>query len=1054
MRAPGSIEIGILGRVALTVSLTLAGLVAALAEQLPIKTYTTADGLARNRINRIVQDSHGFLWFCTAEGLSRFDGYKFTNYTTDQGLPSLSINDLLETRGGQYWIASDDGVCRFNPILSAQAKSNFKDGKPSLRKNAAPETEAMFATYRPSDLQKQRVVSVLIEDRAGAIWCGTYGGLCRLEEANSGVRFHFIDLGMPTEIYDDTVVTAIVEDREGILWVGAGSGLYRLRPDGRVSHYTTRNGLPINSVSALLEDRKGRLWVGTKDGLCQIITESDGEPIITRVYTTKDGLPLSNRIESLFQSSDGKLWVGVFGGLSMFTGNANQDSQILRSYTSEQGLSDYGILALAEDRDGNLWIGTESGGAIKLARSGFTSYNEADGLSNTRIASIIEDQAGELCVMSTTKTNKFIHRFDGTRFNTVRPNVPKAITDFGWGWNQITFQDHTGEWWVVTGKGLYRFPKVTSVEQLGNAHPKAVYTGRNGLVGDEIFRLYEDSRGDIWIVNASATEHGLTRWERATETFHNYSEEDGLPPLISSLITAFCEDASGTLWIATNGSGVARYSEGRFTSFTRSDGVPAGWIRALYLDHAGRLWIAASQGGLSRIDDTKADHPHFVTYTTADGLSSNDLWGVTEDQWGRIYIGTGRGVDRLDTTTGYIKQYTTADGLAKGDIQVVFRDRTGALWFGTSLGLSRLLPEPDPPPSPPAILVSGLRIAGITQRISELGETNVPKLELAPNQNQVEIDFVGLGFGTGEALKYQYMLEGADRDWNVPADQRSINYANLSPGTYRFMVRAVSADGIVSKSPATVSFRIIPPVWQRWWFVTLAGMLVGLTIYATYRYRVARLLELERVRTRIATDLHDDIGSGLSRVAILSEVIKQQMGAGAEQFVPALSEIAESARSLVGSMRDIVWAIDPRRDDLSNVIIRIQQFASDVLESRNIEWDFQAPPELEKIKLDSEQRRHLFLIFKEAINNIARHADCKCVSLNISVAHNLIVAEIRDDGRGFAAPQNAHASTNGRGGHGLENMRSRVVELGGHLSIDSTPGQGTVLKVTIPLKKL
>ena len=329
----------------------------------------------------------------------------------------------------------------------------------------------------------------------------------------------------------------------------------------------------------------------------------------------------------------------------------------------------------------------------------------------------------------------------------------------------------------------------------------------------------------------------------------------------------------------------------------------------------------------------------------------------------------------------------------------------------------------------------------------------MPRLELAPNQNQVQIDFIGLGFGTGEGLKYSYMLEGADRDWNTPAEQRSINYANLSPGTYRFMVRAVSADGIVSKSPATVSFSIIPPFWQRWWFVMLATIFLGLTIYTTYRYRVARLLELERVRTRIATDLHDDIGSGLSRVAILSEVIKQQMGAGAEQFVPALTEIAESARSLVGSMRDIVWAIDPRRDDLSNVIIRIQQFASDVLESRNIEWDFQGPPELEKIKLDSEQRRHLFLIFKEAINNIARHADCKCVSLNISVAHNLLVAEIRDNGRGFAGPQNAHSSTNGRGGHGLENMRSRVADLGGHLSIDSTPGQGTLLKVNIPLKR-
>jgi len=242
---------------------------------------------------------------------------------------------------------------------------------------------------------------------------------------------------------------------------------------------------------------------------------------------------------------------------------------------------------------------------------------------------------------------------------------------------------------------------------------------------------------------------------------------------------------------------------------------------------------------------------------------------------------------------------------------------------------------------------------------------------------------------------------------------------------------------------------------MRWWFLTLAALVIGLAVYMLYRYRVSRILEFATMRTRIATDLHDDIGSGLSRMAILSEVVKRQVGdTAARQSVPLLTEIADSARGLVDSMRDIVWSIDPRRDDLANVVFRVRQFASDVLEAQKIKLDFQASPDLEKIKLNPEQRRHLFLIFKEAVNNIARHAECAAVSLSINVSHNQLIGEIRDDGHGFSDLHPQQSLTDGRaGGHGLENMRSRAAQLGGDLSVDSSPSRGTCLKLTIPLNK-
>jgi ligand-binding sensor domain-containing protein len=239
------------------------------AEQLPIKTYTTADGLANDNINKIVPDSRGFLWFCTAEGLSRFDGYQFTNYTTDQGLPHRWVSDLLETRDGSYWVATGGGVSRFNP-----------KGTP------------LFTTYHPDEDEYSWHVEVLIEDHAGVIWCGTHRGLYRLEEAAGGPRFQFVEMGMPAA-QEGSFVQAIVADPQGALWVGTrASGLYRRWPDGRVDHYTTQQGLPGNRIEALLKDREGRLWVGTADGLGEIVATADSKrPAVARVYTTGDGLP-------------------------------------------------------------------------------------------------------------------------------------------------------------------------------------------------------------------------------------------------------------------------------------------------------------------------------------------------------------------------------------------------------------------------------------------------------------------------------------------------------------------------------------------------------------------------------------------------------------------------------------------------------------------------------------------------------------------------------------------------------------------------------------------
>jgi len=1010
------------------------------AEQLPIKTYTAADGLAGNRVNQIFRDSHGFLWFCTYEGLSRFDGYRFTNYRINSGPVQPNVRAFLETRNGSYLVATKTGLYQFDATNSSVLGPTLINRTPKTR---GTETSTMkFVGCWPSPAQKARSIWALAEDLSGFTWVGTALGLYEMGQAKEGCTFQYSDIGLCGDTEDDTIVGAIVADRRGNLWIGAESGLYRRFPDGHAERYTTREGLPLNEIRAILEDRDGQLWLATRLGLCELVSEpKQGRRIVARVYTETDGLP-SRNITSFCQSSDGKFWIGLIGGLAEMTSEGKQGQRKFRAYTASHGLSDVNIWALAEDHNNNLWMGSENG-VMKLTRSGFTSFAKTDGLGDSAVASIFEDQSGKLCV-SSISGDILLSRFDGLRFRAVKPRLPKHIDYYGWGWDQLSLQDHRGEWWIPTGQGLCRFSNVSNLDELARIPPRVIYSSKNGLPSEDVFRLYEDSRGNVWIATFSEAGSGITRWERATETLHSFSAADGLP-LRTSIPSSFCEDRSGNLWIGLDsGAGLSRYRNGQFKLFPDASGGPLGEYPSLHLDHAGRLWVASGSVGLIRVDDPDADCPSITALTTADGLSSNKVLTVTEDLSGHLYVGTSRGVDKLDPATGHIRHYTTADGLASGEILTSFADRQGKLWFGTKHGLSQLVPTSDPSPASPPILIGGLHVNGVSYPVSELGETHIGQFWLRPDQDDVQIDFFGLGFSPGEVLRYRYRLDGADRDWSELTEQRSINYANLRPGTYQFQVETVDTDGNSSPSAATVSFIILSPLWQRSWFVGLVALSTGMIVLAFYRYRVARLLELERVRTRIATDLHDEVGSGLSQIAILSEVARKQAGQPNGSMAQPLVQIASVSRELVDSMSDIVWAINPKRDRLSDLSQRMRELASDLFPARNIDFRLHTPGTEQNVRLGPEIRRQLFLVFKEGVNNMVSHSGCTQAKIEFIIENERILLTLSDNGCGFD-------TTCVSPGNGLRNMQERVKKLGGIMELSTTEGKGTVITFKVPL---
>jgi signal transduction histidine kinase/ligand-binding sensor domain-containing protein len=1046
-------------RVAVIAFLTLLAAPSASADLLPIQSYTAADGLIYDSVRLIVEDSRGFLWFCTPIGVSRFDGYQFTSYGAEHGLYYSNIYDLKETNKGVYIFASQAGIYVFDPQSSRASYSNSEATSPQQK--ARP----LFNLLSVSDTPGANTVNRLYKTRRGQILALTSAGVFEADDSTDKITFRRFEI--PSLSTQGVVVYELAEDSEGSLWMAHDAGLERRLPDGRFIHYSIQPSSRSDRVTSFSIDRQNRLWLIHDAGVILFTPEplsalEAGEisPRSLRLqtgsrnpaqdelfhqppaggaslFTGNEGAPTWGLLD-VYCSSDDRVWVGT-----LEQGLFSYHNRQFRFYTKANGLLDNLIASITEDAFGNLWVASGLG-AMKIAKKGFVSYKQEDGLGHEFINNIFETVTGEICAIG---RRWWINRFDGIRFKAIQANLPRRLRET----RGRVIQDHAGEWWMATPEGLYRFPKVSNLEQLSQVAPKAVYTAKDGLAADNCFGLFEDSRRNIWVSFRGDKDERLVRWNRATGTFQTFSEINGLPR--GSQPDFFCEDLSGAIWMSLWHGGLVRYQNGRFSKIPFSFDENNNRIHDIYADGKGRVWIATSLEGLKRLDDVFTDTPQFTTYTIAQGLSSNHIQYLVEDKWGKIYFVTSRGMDRLDPETGQIKYYTTADGLTAAGTGRAFRDRHGELWLGTSRGISRFTPEVDKPVAAPPVFISKVLIAGQPLPISEIGATQVGGITIEPDQRQVQIDFFGLSLAAGETLRYQHKLEGASGDWSVPTSARTVTYPNIPPGNYRFFVRAVTTEGSSTISPASVSFIVLRPVWQRWWFLLTLAVSLGLLGYAAYRYRIAKLLELERIRTRIATDLHDDIGASLSRMAILSEVVKQQTGSLNVATYSMLNEIGDSARSLIDSMSDIVWAIDPRKDDLKSIAQRIRQFASDVLESQKIRWTFEFTEGLEEIRLSPDERRQFYLIFKEAINNVAKHSGCTEAKLRIFLENNRLHGEISDNGRGFVLPD-PETSFMGMGGNGLKNMQSRACDVGGRLDIDSEPGKGSKIHLLLPLKRL
>ncbi len=969
------------------------------AEQLPAVVYTVREGLPSATIPRIVVDSKGLVWFPSGEGLARFDGNNFRVFTAADGLPAGGINDVFERRDGTYWIAAQEHLCRYDPL---SRRRRFECESPGIG-----------------------VIQTLLEDER-TVWCGTDRGLWR-RSATGAASWERLSAIQPTAPNRSIAVGRLLCDSRGDVWAATYSGLYRFRAGGRVDRWTRAQGLIHDSITTVAETPDA-IWAGSQTELLRLqVDPRTGEARIAARYGRPHGLPSGYTTDILFWR--GSVWGATFQGLARLLPSGRWQGVDL-----DPGLRGIALEALAADALGNLWVGTTGAGAARAAGSGLSSFTERDGLAGRKVWAVFEDRDGRLVAVTKDEDDYALNRFDGYRFHAVRPRAPSGIR-FGWSWSQIALHSRTGDWWLATGGGLLRYARRLD-------RPPVQLGPEDGLPRGNIFRIFEDSTGAIWASRRAVSAHGLFRLKPGARRFENLEHSPGLPSLQedANCPSAFAEDRGGGIWIGMFDGGLVAYRNGKFRQLAGVPLAPRKGVRALLVDRAGRLWVGTRGQGLLRIDDPSAENPNLSSYTTAQGLAGNTIHALAEDRDGRIWAAGGSVLERLDPVTGRVRHFTGADGLPAGDLRAAFRDRHGGLWFGGDQGLVRIKPQEDRP-DPPAVLVQAIRVNGLDQPLSDLGELDPAPLSLSASQRQVQVDFGGLRHD----LLYQTRLTGVDRDWTPPSASRSVHYLSLAPGSYELAIRALAPEGLVSDRPARVRFRIAAPVWQRWWFLLSSAAALAAIVYAVHRYRVAQAVALERVRTRIASDLHDDIGASLSLIAVLSEVARWRLEAHDPRAAEPLGRIGDISRELIDSMSDIVWAINPRHDRLADLVSRMRRFAGDLLSDGAIRFELEVLGPA-SIPLHATARRDVFLIFKESLHNAARHSGCSAIQVQVGTENGRLKLRVADDGRGFAAEAAQER------GQGLESMRRRAAKLGGSVSIASGE-TGTSVELVVPLSR-
>lgn len=967
------------------------------------RAYGTEAGLPQNTVSVIRQTRDGYLWLGTQGGLARFDGVRFKVYGLAEGVPSVPVRALCEDHEGSLWIGTYGG-----------GLSRWRDGR--------------MVTFTEEQGLPNVNVTALAEDTAGRVWVGTATGLSLWKDSKtvqdevlSGLRGDYI--------------RALLRGRQDVMWISTSRGLFEFA-GGHLTECVGPAGDVKISAYCLLEDRGGNLWASIGDG--KVLCRQNG---VWVKYGEASGLPWPY-VTSLEEGTDGTVWAGSLdAGLYYFKENH------FHAITKQEGVSGDDIRSLLADHEGNLWVGTRSGGLIRLAQRKVSVYGPAQGLAHDFIRAVAETADGSLWVGT---TGGGLYRSGSEGFARFGDNRIAFYTSV----ESVLATRDGSLWWGCSGALLqWKGDKLASF-----------YTrdGQPWLGYAAVTALCEDSQGGLWL----GTGKGVLLHCR-DGVFTPFAGR-----VARGSVTALALEPDGTLWIGSSAGGLSCVRGDIFENFSRANGFPSSHIRTLYLDPEGTLWIGTGGAGLIRRKKNRVD-----CFTTRQGLGDDTVSQILEDDAGHLWLGCNRGIFRcgkaeLDALANgqaafvHSRAYGVTDGMpteecASGSSPAGLKLRSGQLCFPTLRGLVVIDPrQQEMDVHPPRVMMEEVRVDRQSREIRPQTDRSADALPVAlviePGAQEIDFYYTALNFSAPEKIQFRFKMDGLDSDWVEAGMRRVAYYQRIHPGNYVFRVIACNADGVWSETGAALAVTVQPFFWQTDWFLSVAGLAsVGLlagTINGLARRRYRRRLAqaetrnaIERERLRISQDMHDDVGGILTRVSMLSDAGQSLPAATASQ---QFERIGSQVRAAVVALDEIVWATNPKDDNLPRFAEYVGRFADECFEGTSVRCWQDIPTDLPFLPLRADVRHNVFLAVKEALNNVLKHSGATEVWLRLKLEEGRVSLEIEDNGRGFA-PESLPS-----GGNGLHNMRSRLAECGGTAELVSSPGKGVRIRFvfSVPLK--
>lgn len=995
------------------------------AQQVPdfiFKHLTINDGLLSNNVIATIQDHKGFWWMATDNGLQRWDGYRFTNYNFDannvHSLHSDRVLKLMEDSKNNIWIAHLDAVTVFNV-----SKNLFTRVPIDTTEIKTPLTEN---------------INSLFEDKWHTVWIAGNGVGLQCYNDSLG-RFESYTTRLPR--FHLQLQFATQQPSNGNYWFGTDSGLACYDVKSKQYFYKDHNPKQAKifaepnlqfPYTCFFLDKNETLWLSNWPASNTTYSPWYYYCDIKNDAVTLFGKGFLNEIKSAATDNYGRIWLGG-GQLHYFNPATKQFTYVKKQPWSKLGIDYDDLNGVNCDKYGNMWLATDNGVYIFDPGAKRILTYEADTAFIKEpepffaVTGFLEYDRNNIWV---TTWGRGVFLYDS--LFRVKRRIFSAGKEKNLSMAWCATRSNNGRIWLGWQNGvLAEYDPITGKEyyyQPGELRMKTV----RQMVSDSLGNIWMGTQRGILAVCNQTTRHIKKFWD---------GEADGQP--VGNIISMKAGKYQH-LWVGTSHSGLFEVDmkDGRLLRhFSKKAGsLYFTDVNDMCFFNDTTLLIAAT-GGIQILHIVSGK----VTLFEYPALRTNNIRTLEKGNNNDIYLAGPSGIFRIELPKMKLRVYGEQDGLLFNIFSegAHIRLQNGRVCFGTNRNFVTINDD-HPEPKNPLALISGIRIMNQPVPVDSLVRFK-NTVELTYDRNYVAIDFAAPSMMLQPNNSFLYKMEGFDKDWRIAAAQLpSAEYSNLPPGNYRFMVKYRNTEGQESSEATIIPFIIRPPFYLRWWFIAMGIAMIGSILYLLHRIRVNKLITMEKVRSHIARDLHDDMGSTLSSINILSMMSNKTLEREPARTKEYLERISDNSQRMMESMDDIVWSINPLNDSMQRIVARMREVAANILEPKDIDYTFHIDEKVSHVKLDMGKRRDVFLIFKEALNNMGKYANCSKAIIHITAKQNRLIMHIEDNGCGFD-------ETILDEGNGLINMRKRAEGLQGRLLIHSIPGQGTEITLNIPV---